>query len=37
MNGQNKEIGSEYTVLNNNGHAYVPVRFVAESLGLGIR
>lgn len=37
VNGQNKEIGSEYTVLNYNGHAYVPVRFVAESLGLGIR
>lgn len=37
VNGQNKEIGREYTVLNYNGHAYVPVRFVAESLGLGIR
>ncbi|RAV21593.1 stalk domain-containing protein [Paenibacillus contaminans] len=33
VNGQNKEIGSEYTVLNYNGHAYVPVRFVAESMG----
>ncbi|WJH36619.1 copper amine oxidase N-terminal domain-containing protein [Paenibacillus sp. CC-CFT747] len=37
VNGQTKEIGSEYTVLNYNGHSYVPIRFAAESLGLGIR
>ncbi|TXK75475.1 stalk domain-containing protein [Paenibacillus sp. N3.4] len=37
VNGQNKEVGSEYTLLNYNGHSYVPVRFVAESLGLGIK
>jgi hypothetical protein len=37
VNGQTKQLGSEYTVLNYNGHAYVPVRFVAESLGAGVR
>ena len=29
--------GTEFTVLNFKGHAYVPIRFVAERLGLGIR
>ncbi|MGF7035964.1 hypothetical protein J2T17_007015 [Paenibacillus mucilaginosus] len=37
INGQMKEPGSEYTVLNYNGHAYVPIRFIGESLGLGVR
>lgn len=33
INGQSKEIGADYTVLNYNGHAYVPIRFIGESLG----
>lgn len=33
INGQSKELGGEYTAFNYNGHAYVPVRFVAESMG----
>ena len=37
FNGQTKQLDSEYTTLNYNGHAYVPIRFVAESLGVGIR
>ncbi len=32
INGQIKELNSEYTTLNYNGHAYVPLRFIAESL-----
>jgi hypothetical protein len=37
INGQSKELDSQYTLLNYNGHAYVPIRFIAESLGLGIK
>jgi hypothetical protein len=37
INGQSKELPSEYKVLNYNGHAYVPIRFIAESLDLGIK
>jgi hypothetical protein len=37
FNGHDKKLDSEYKVLNYNGHAYVPVRFVAESLGVGVR
>jgi hypothetical protein len=37
INGQSKELPSEYKVLNYNGHAYVPIRFIGESLGLGVR
>ncbi|SDN40974.1 Copper amine oxidase N-terminal domain-containing protein [Paenibacillus sp. yr247] len=37
INGHEKKLDSEYTALNFNGHAYVPVRFVAESLGMGVR
>lgn len=33
INGESKEISSEYTTLNYNGHAYVPIRFIGESLG----
>ncbi|MCY9696084.1 stalk domain-containing protein [Paenibacillus alginolyticus] len=33
FNGQDKELNSEYTTLNYNGHAYVPIRFVAENMG----
>ncbi len=32
LNGVEKNLEDEYTVLNYNGHAYVPVRFIAESL-----
>lgn len=33
FNGVSKQLdGDEYTVLNYNGHAYVPIRFVAESM-----
>ncbi|CAN7665703.1 ankyrin repeat domain-containing protein [Paenibacillus sp. LjRoot56] len=32
FNGVIKQVDSEYTVLNYNGHAYVPIRFVAESM-----
>jgi hypothetical protein len=33
FNGQDKELDSEYTTLNYNGHAYVPIRFIAENMG----
>lgn len=33
IHGESKQLDGEYVVLNHNGHAYVPVRFVAESLG----
>ncbi|MNI10803.1 hypothetical protein D3C73_639290 [compost metagenome] len=33
FNGQSKELDNEYTTLNYNGHAYVPIRFVAENMG----
>lgn len=33
INGQSKELNSEYTILNYNNHAYVPIRFVAENMG----
>lgn len=34
FNGVSKQLDSnEYVVLNHNGHAYVPVRFVSESMG----
>ncbi|KRF06771.1 hypothetical protein ASG89_18085 [Paenibacillus sp. Soil766] len=33
FNGQSKELANEYTTLNYNGHAYVPIRFVAENMG----
>jgi ankyrin repeat protein len=32
FNGVVSQLDSEYTVLNYNGHAYVPIRFVAESM-----
>ncbi|MCR8644344.1 copper amine oxidase N-terminal domain-containing protein [Paenibacillus sp. N1-5-1-14] len=37
INGVSKKLGSEYVVLNYMDHAYVPVRFLAENLGLGVR
>ncbi|WP_171645116.1 stalk domain-containing protein [Paenibacillus phytorum] len=33
INGLNKEMEKEYATLNYNGHAYVPIRFIAENLG----
>lgn len=33
FNGIKKEISSEYSVFNYQGHIYVPIRFVAESMG----
>jgi hypothetical protein len=36
FNGQTKQLDSEYTTLNYNGHTYVPVRFVAESMGANV-
>ncbi|GGA18286.1 hypothetical protein GCM10008018_72790 [Paenibacillus marchantiophytorum] len=32
-NGENKSLPSEYQVINYNGHVYVPIRYVAESMG----
>lgn len=37
VNGQIKPLPQEYQILNVNGHAYVPVRYVSESMGLGVR
>ncbi|UKS28656.1 copper amine oxidase N-terminal domain-containing protein [Paenibacillus sp. HWE-109] len=36
INGKSHELGDDYAVLNYKGHAYVPVRFVAEKLNQGI-
>lgn len=36
FNGQTKELDSEYTTLNYNGHAYVPIRFLAENIGANV-
>jgi hypothetical protein len=33
INGQTASLDKEYAVLNYQGHAYVPVRFIAEQLG----
>ncbi|MBD0381807.1 DUF4309 domain-containing protein [Paenibacillus sedimenti] len=33
INGESKALGEEYTTLNVNGHAYVPIRWIAESMG----
>ncbi|MDQ0896192.1 MULTISPECIES: stalk domain-containing protein [unclassified Paenibacillus] len=37
INGQSKELDSEYKILNYNGHAYFPIRFIAENLELGVK
>ena len=31
INGEKKELGSEYQILNVDGHAYVPLRYVTEN------
>jgi hypothetical protein len=36
FNGKNAEVDDVYKVLNYNGHAYVPIRFVAENIGAAI-
>jgi ankyrin repeat protein len=36
FNGQTKELDTEYTTLNYNGHAYVPIRFLAENIGANV-
>jgi len=33
LNGEQKELPEEYQVFNYNGHAYVPLRYLAEQLG----
>ncbi|MGK9250262.1 stalk domain-containing protein [Paenibacillus humicus] len=33
FNNEGKNVEGEYATLNYNGHAYVPVRFIAENLG----
>ncbi|RKN66113.1 DUF3221 domain-containing protein [Paenibacillus ginsengarvi] len=33
INGQVRSLDGEYTALNVDGHAYVPVRFIAEQMG----
>ncbi|GAB6178759.1 hypothetical protein JCM14036_00780 [Desulfotomaculum defluvii] len=33
INGQSKELNTEYTILNCSNHVYVPIRFVAENMG----
>jgi hypothetical protein len=36
FNGQTKELDSEFTTLNYNGHTYVPVRWVSENMGANV-
>lgn len=36
FNGVEAKLGDEYTTLNYNGHAYVPIRFIAEQSGLSV-
>jgi hypothetical protein len=36
INGSRVELNSDYQILNVEGHAYVPIRFVAENLGATI-
>jgi hypothetical protein len=33
INGQIKELSSEYSILNYKGHVYFPIRFIAEDMG----
>lgn len=35
FNGESRDIGSRFKVLNYEGHTYVPLRFMAEQLGAG--
>lgn len=36
FNGESKELGNEFTTLNYQGRAYVPIRFIAEHMKTGI-
>lgn len=36
FNGEEKEVGKDFAVLNYNGHVYVPIRFVAESMNAAV-
>jgi hypothetical protein len=36
INGSNIGLNNDYKVLNVDGHAYVPIRFIAENLGATI-
>lgn len=36
FNGQTETLDPEYQVLNYEGHAYVPIRFVAENMGASV-
>jgi hypothetical protein len=36
FNGVEEELSGEYVTLNYNGHVYVPIRFIAESVGANV-
>jgi hypothetical protein len=36
FNGIEKKLSNEYVVLNHLGHAYVPVRFIADNMGAAV-
>ncbi len=36
INDEIKELGSDYQILNYNGHAYVPIRYMAENTGANV-
>ncbi|HWO95590.1 stalk domain-containing protein [Paenibacillus ehimensis] len=36
VNGQEKHLDDGYQILNVNGHAYVPIRYVAENTGINV-
>ncbi|WP_127484311.1 copper amine oxidase N-terminal domain-containing protein [Paenibacillus ehimensis] len=37
FNGVEKKLPQDYAVFNYNGHAYLPIRFIAENMNAGIR
>jgi hypothetical protein len=37
INGESKEMDSEYTTLNYKSHTYVPIRYLAENMGATVR
>ena len=36
FNGESRDTGSRFAILNYDGHTYVPVRFMTENLGAGV-
>lgn len=36
INGQEKQLMDDYQILNVDGHAYVPIRYVAENVGINV-